>query len=209
MKLLGGGALPADQVPQFVATLYFYGPALAGYGFWEGRSAVDICAADAAMPSSFFVEHPDVCAERLRLKVYAFYIGAVWALVAALAAWVGGLVCVWVCVCSGRPRVVVDHQSAPQRPSSAPSLDWVSASRLRSSVSSAARRATKAVRRVRNAGVSSGSKTRASAASSSHSTCSVSSDASQLRSGTQGARHRRQNSPTGNRLSDTRMRAPH
>ena len=41
--------------------LYLHGPRLAGYGFWAGRPAVDICSTITGVPSHLWVQNQDAC----------------------------------------------------------------------------------------------------------------------------------------------------
>jgi hypothetical protein len=60
--------------------LYFYGPSLSGWGFWEGTGASDACSAITTVPASFWADgdaNTQACDAVLERKFAAFVIGSV------------------------------------------------------------------------------------------------------------------------------------
>ena len=57
-----------------LARLYLYGPALGGYGFWEGREAEDICASITGNRADFWKDHPEECSSILDRKFYSWLV---------------------------------------------------------------------------------------------------------------------------------------
>lgn len=51
--------------------LYVHGPALGGWGFWEGRPQADACAELTAVPASFWASNVEPCSELLDRKFHA------------------------------------------------------------------------------------------------------------------------------------------
>lgn len=76
------------MVPAFVLdwlrALYFRGPSFNGWGFWEGTSPEDACAAATGLPARHFDDStshgPIVCAELLDRKFDAFAICVLYAI---------------------------------------------------------------------------------------------------------------------------------
>ena len=52
--------------------LYFNGPSIYGFGFWEGRSGEDICSQLTNVDSAFWKENPSVCVDILDKKFGSF-----------------------------------------------------------------------------------------------------------------------------------------
>lgn len=55
--------------------LYFSGPALHGYGFWEGKAPADACAELTHTPSHFWVVNSGECIALLNRHFDGFYVG--------------------------------------------------------------------------------------------------------------------------------------
>lgn len=55
--------------------LYFSGPALHGYGFWEGKAPADACAELTHTPSHFWVANSGECIALLNRHFDGFYVG--------------------------------------------------------------------------------------------------------------------------------------
>ena len=55
-------------------TLYLHGPRLAGYGFWAGKPAVDICSTITGAPSHLWVQNQDACMALLYREAEAILI---------------------------------------------------------------------------------------------------------------------------------------
>ena len=51
--------------------LYFYGPRMAGIGFWRGIPKHDICAALTNHDSHFWIKYPDACNEIIAKDFYS------------------------------------------------------------------------------------------------------------------------------------------
>jgi hypothetical protein len=62
------------------ATMYLYGPAaqVAGIdlGFWQGRSAVDICSTMTGAPSDLWWAHPAACHHLIAQRFFSYYYAA-------------------------------------------------------------------------------------------------------------------------------------
>ncbi len=59
--------------------LYLQGPALGGWGFWEGRPPGDICAELTHLPAEHFLNEPEgaaQCGSLVERKFVAFCLGA-------------------------------------------------------------------------------------------------------------------------------------
>lgn len=68
------GALHAAAAP--LRSLYFDGPAWAGWGFWNGAEAPDVCAALTGVGSGVWRRDPDTCSALLDRQFTAFVVGA-------------------------------------------------------------------------------------------------------------------------------------
>jgi hypothetical protein len=63
-----------------IRTLYLAGPALYGYGFWEGKTHEDICASLTNIPAQHWCENQDVCDALIDHKVAALRLLIEWVL---------------------------------------------------------------------------------------------------------------------------------
>ena len=52
--------------------VYFHGPVLYGYGFWEGQSHSDICASITGIAASHWDANAIICKQRIERKFQAF-----------------------------------------------------------------------------------------------------------------------------------------
>jgi len=71
-----------------LANLYLSGPGLGGFGFWEGRSAPDVCVYVSGVGPTSFWEQPgaaDACINLVAKKAAAFIIGTTVVLVTTTA----------------------------------------------------------------------------------------------------------------------------
>jgi hypothetical protein len=57
--------------------LYFRGPSLFGFGFWQGQAPADMCASITTVPASHWQSHPSECEAVLRRNLDAFAIGVI------------------------------------------------------------------------------------------------------------------------------------
>lgn len=102
-----GGALAAVvtgllwyTIERPLATLYLCGPAIRGYGFWEGRPPWEICSALTRVDAGFWRtsdENGKVCDSLVAHKAHAFIVGALTLSLLTLAAYATCLSVLRVC----------------------------------------------------------------------------------------------------------------
>jgi hypothetical protein len=72
---------------RLAATLYMHGPATQvgglSVGFWQGRSAVDVCASLSGVSSQLWYAHPAACHDLLAERFFSYY----YALYAVVVGW--------------------------------------------------------------------------------------------------------------------------
>lgn len=54
--------------------LYFFGPAIQGYGFWQGRGAASICAQLTPSNEEFWKQQPAECQRIIDTHFYSFIV---------------------------------------------------------------------------------------------------------------------------------------
>ena len=75
--------------------LYLHGPALNGYGFWQGQDYVDICTSSTGARSKFWASNPEECNALVLRKVNGFVVMVYSILVAYVFTVFLNAVCTW------------------------------------------------------------------------------------------------------------------
>tara|TARA_Y100000310_G_scaffold331842_1_gene406198 strand:+ start:6341 stop:6727 length:387 start_codon:yes stop_codon:yes gene_type:complete len=77
--------------------LYLYGPSLGGYGFWNGKNEMDICAEMTGVPSDVWAINMENCQQHIDRHFnalivstnFVLYLGFVWVSWKTLLAFIG------------------------------------------------------------------------------------------------------------------------
>jgi hypothetical protein len=79
IMLVAHGKLLADGIGAPLRWVYLFGPSISGYGFWEGKSAAEICSRVTDVKASFWEmdRNRGECLNLIETKVHAFTIGVV------------------------------------------------------------------------------------------------------------------------------------
>lgn len=91
IMLVAHGKLLVDGIGAPLRWLYLFGPSLLGWGFWEGKTAAEVCSRLTNVEAAFWERdlNRGQCLELIEAKVHAFSIGAV-----VVAVWM--IVVLWI-----------------------------------------------------------------------------------------------------------------
>ena len=96
--------------------LYMHGPSFGGYGFWNGKNNVDICAEMTSISSDVWVVNQEDCQDRIDRGFYSLVVSANFVLYVGLL-WFGTKTCIsYIC----RRRQLHQHQQQQQQQSGLP-----------------------------------------------------------------------------------------